>query len=147
MSNWQNKTCRIFSDHQPEYQVIVFGNSEDEGTPVACVANKTTPQGLFKIIALPGADKFELKSVFYEGWRVGANPENFHEQNWPITTAKDFAWAIEPAGHDQWKIHLPNEGIYWYLPSGPDEQSDHRILLQTNRGRPGELWRIVPDEE
>ncbi|KAG9090768.1 hypothetical protein FRC07_012018 [Ceratobasidium sp. 392] len=142
--SWEGHVCRIISASQPRYNVIVFGNSSDEGTPIACIDDASTPYGLFNITALPGGDKYEIRSVPHPEWGVGANPDNLQEQNYPFTTLKDFAWSIESAGNDLWKIHIANMNDCWYLPGGNGQV---RVLIRGAGGGQEELWRIVPVQE
>ncbi|KAG9080948.1 hypothetical protein FRC07_014727, partial [Ceratobasidium sp. 392] len=100
--SWDGRTCRIFNVKKDDFNVAVFDNSSDEGTPIACASSSKHPgpHAQFHIQEV-GGDKFIIKNVHYP-WHVSANPDNLQDQNYPFTSLTPFVWSIEPAGPNTW---------------------------------------------
>ncbi|KAG8734759.1 hypothetical protein FRC10_011456 [Ceratobasidium sp. 414] len=52
-----------------------------------------------------------------------------------------FEWSINPAGGDEYKVHIPEQDLYWQLPDGAGNES--RVSLVKSQGKQGELWTFV----
>ncbi|CAE6437413.1 unnamed protein product [Rhizoctonia solani] len=120
------------------YAVMMYGN-DAEGVPIVGVSN---PNGQTQFIveeASPGSNTYTIKSTWFK-YNIGADSENLQEKNYPFTLSDKFPWAIEPAGPNMYKIHIPNMNAYWFLPDGP---SQTRVLIDGSQGRPEEIWRMI----
>ncbi|QRV80023.1 hypothetical protein RhiJN_08038 [Ceratobasidium sp. AG-Ba] len=79
-------------------------------------------------------DKFTLQFITRPDDYFGSTNEN----NWVVSRPGKFEWAIDPAGGDQYKIHVPEKDLYWQLPEGSDNES--RIVIDESQGGRSEYW-------
>ncbi|KAG8694101.1 hypothetical protein FRC09_010058, partial [Ceratobasidium sp. 395] len=68
-------------------------------------------------------------------------PDDISEGDTVSSRPGEYEWSINPAGGDQYKIHIPEEDLYWQLPNGAGNES--RISLVKSQGTQGELWTFV----
>ncbi|QRV80021.1 hypothetical protein RhiJN_08036 [Ceratobasidium sp. AG-Ba] len=64
--------------------------------------------------------------------------DNISEDNRVLSRPGEYEWSINPAGGDQFKLHVPEQDLYWQLPDGAGNES--RISLNKSQGLQGELW-------
>ncbi|CUA69239.1 hypothetical protein RSOLAG22IIIB_08364 [Rhizoctonia solani] len=120
------------------YAVMMYGN-DAEGIPMVGVDGANGQTQFIVQEARPGSNTYTVKSTRYK-YNIGADKDNLQQKNFPFTVLGTFEWAIEPAGPDLYKIHIPNMNAYWFLPDGP---SQTRVLIKGSEGRPEEVWEMI----
>ncbi|KAG9084059.1 hypothetical protein FRC06_004253 [Ceratobasidium sp. 370] len=108
--------------------------------------------GLFstrKFLPLPSQQTVDIKriggdkySIRYSGFDNFFGPTNDITADNTLNSRPGlFEWSINPAGGDEYKVHVPEQDLYWQLPDGAGNES--RISLVKSQGKQGELWTFV----
>ncbi|CAE6470264.1 unnamed protein product [Rhizoctonia solani] len=120
------------------YAMMMYGN-EEAGTPLTCI-DGTNSQTQFNVKETgQGTNRYTIGSDKFK-YNVGADPKDLTGNPHPFATTDKFEWSIEPAGKDLYKVHIPNDDAYWFLPDGP---SQTHINIEKSQGRPAEVWKMV----
>ncbi|KAG8683133.1 hypothetical protein FRC08_014509, partial [Ceratobasidium sp. 394] len=87
-----------------------------------------------------GGDRYIIQ---YSGHDTFFGPsDDISEDNNVNSRPGEYEWSINPAGGDQYKIHVPEQNLYWQLPD--DAGNESRIKLVGAEGKLGEFWTFVP---
>ncbi|KAG8687421.1 hypothetical protein FRC08_011970 [Ceratobasidium sp. 394] len=84
-------------------------------------------------------DKYSIR---YSGFDNYFGPtDDIKADNTLNSRPGQYEWSINSAGGDEYKVHVPEQDLYWQLPEGAGNES--RISLVKSQGKQGELWTFV----
>ncbi|KAG8714081.1 hypothetical protein FRC08_012407 [Ceratobasidium sp. 394] len=102
------------------------------------------PESWMTVINLEpmGGDKYAMRLWYHSGLNAGFNEDNTEPGARVIVTGNpEQAWAIDQGdGEDSYRIHVPDQNLYWSVPSGARDPI--AITMLPLQGMPTQEWNF-----